>query len=86
MKTASLQEIKRGDRFTKSPLTENQLPGVKIVWEVDRLFKAPPMPPHALLVDVNDRHRQISVAVGALRSVRFFEPAPGQQVLLQPGR
>ncbi len=84
MKTVSYWEIKRGDRFTKSRLTENQVPGAKIVWEVDRLFKSPPMPPHALLVDVNDRSRQISVALGALQSTQFFQPAPGQVVILQP--
>ena len=64
---ASHQEIKRGDRFTKSPLTENKVSGTRTVWEVDRLFKAPPMPPHALLVDVKDRKRQISVAISALQ-------------------
>ena len=72
---ASHQEIKRGDRFTKSPLNENQISGTRTVWEVDRLFKAPPMPPHALLVDVKDRKHQISVAISALRSAQFFEPA-----------
>jgi len=72
---ASHQEVKRGDRFTKSPLIGNQVPGPKIVWEVDRLFKAPPMPPHALLVDVSDRKHQISVAISTLRSAQYFEPA-----------
>ncbi len=76
MKMASHQEIRRGDRFTKSPLTENQVSGTRTVWEVDRLFKAPPMPPHALLVDISDRNHQISVAISALQSARFFEPAP----------
>jgi hypothetical protein len=76
MKMASQQEVKRGDRFTKSPLTEYQVSATRTVWEVDRLFKMPPMPPHALLVDVSDRKHQISVAVSTLRSAQYFEPAP----------
>ena len=75
MEMASHQEIKRGDRFTESLLIEN-ISGTRTVWEVDRLFKAPPMPPHALLVDISDRNHQISVAISALQSARFFEPAP----------
>jgi len=61
----------------KSPLSEKHFSGNRTIWEVDRLLKAPPMPPHALLVDVKDRKHQISVAISALRSAQFFEPAPG---------
>ncbi len=72
---ASHQRIRRGDRFTKSPLTEIQVSSARTVWEVDRFFRTPPMPPHALLVDIKDRKHQIFVAISALRSTQFFEPA-----------